>query len=552
MFKRGNCMKRFLSLLLALAIAGSTLSPAWAAESPLPEPEEIATLSMLNPLLEADGEEAAQSALDALAQAPFEDKLLTLAQIAEYVDNGAADMELLIGFLPYIGEDLRDGLDADVATAILQEDAFSDTFKIYVIDLANSQDNFFSTAYNEVLSRLALDNTAGEELRIYAAHNLDADRIADPVAVYETLYHEADSMENRMLMLKDIGFVEPATARELSLDVLEQYEKYESRIVTMANKAYIRSIDGEQEYIDTIIGLNREMMAVQDADLTTGCLLALSELREPEAVELIFELDSFDDLSGLYKLVDYNMDGVLAYTEEAGIESLQKIVEAAPVEEFIPALEAKLMQRSTTPEEQEILEELLAIVEIANSEVETFAASTSNWDGYAIFRDGVTIPIIGMKIDWHAGIVYTSTGKSSSAITKVAHHPGTGKVATVNASFSAFLDGNNTFKGARKTPNLTTAVRNKILQTCRDLDAESVGYCFDVLIKFSGVSSDMQIDPENVKSTRCDGFVEYCYEYNGQLVRGAYIDTVSGAQYDNERAAGEFTPRTMHYGMSAA
>ena len=73
-------MKRFLSLLLALAIAGSTLSPAWAAESPLPEPEEITTLSMLNPLLEADGEEAAQSALDALAQAPFEDKLLTLAQ----------------------------------------------------------------------------------------------------------------------------------------------------------------------------------------------------------------------------------------------------------------------------------------------------------------------------------------------------------------------------------------------------------------------------------------------------------------------------------------
>lgn len=543
-------MKRFLSLLLALAIAGSTLSPAWAAESPLPEPEEIATLSMLNPLLEADGEEAAQSALDALAQAPFEDKLLTLAQIAEYVDNGAADMELLIGFLPYIGEDLRDGLDADVATAILQEDAFSDTFKIYVIDLANSQDNFFSTAYNEVLSRLALDNTAGEELRIYAAHNLDADRIADPVAVYETLYHEADSMENRMLMLKDIGFVEPATARELSLDVLEQYEKYESRIVTMANKAYIRSIDGEQEYIDTIIDLNREMMAVQDADLTTGCLLALSELREPEAVELIFELDSFDDLSGLYKLVDYNMDGVLAYTEEAGIESLQKIVEAAPVEEFIPALEAKLMQRSTTPEEQEILEELLAIVEIANSEVETFAASTSNWDGYAIFRDGVNIPATGIEIDWHAGIVYTSTGKSSSAITKVAHHSGKG-YATINATFSQFLDGNNTFKGARKTSNLTTAVRNKILQTCRDLDAEAVGYTFGVLITCSEVGFDQQIYPENITKTRCDGFVEYCYEYNDELIRGAYIDTLPGMQYDNDLALGVYTPHSMYNMMNA-
>ena len=43
------------------------------------------------------------------------------------------------------------------------------------------------------------------------------------------------------------------TARELSLDVLDNYEAYESRIVTMANKAYIRSINGEQELIDDII-----------------------------------------------------------------------------------------------------------------------------------------------------------------------------------------------------------------------------------------------------------------------------------------------------------
>ena len=144
------------------------------------------------------------------------------------------------------------------------------------------------------------------------------------------------------LTIKDIGFVDPATARELSLDVLDNYESYESRIVTMANKAYVRSINGEPELIDDIIARNREMMATGDSDLIDSCVYALAELKEPEAVELIFELDSFDHISGLYKLVDYNFDGIVDYTAEAGPDSLAKIVEAVPVEEFVPVIESRI------------------------------------------------------------------------------------------------------------------------------------------------------------------------------------------------------------------
>lgn len=333
--------KRLYSLILSLTLALGSVSVAAADEMQLPTPEEIDSMHLLTPVLKAETEAESEAALQSLADLDANGKLLALAQIAEFAEK-QGDLEVLIAFLPYLGEDLRGSLDATTATKILESDVYSDLFKIYVIDFANTLDNFSSASYNEALVEVAMDSSESDELRIYAAHDMDADMVSDPAAIYETLYNDADSMEDKMLMLKDIGFVEPATARELSLDVLDNYEAYESRIVTMANKAYIRSINGEQELIDDIITRNREIMAAGDAELTNGCVLALSELKEPEAVELIFELDSFEGVSGLYKLVDYNFDGVTAYTAEAGPASLTKIVEAVPVKEFIPIIESRM------------------------------------------------------------------------------------------------------------------------------------------------------------------------------------------------------------------
>lgn len=533
--------KRLYSLVLSLTLALGSVSVAAADEMQLPTPEEIDSMHLLTPILNVETEAESEAALQSLADLDANGKLLALAQIAEFAEK-QGDLEVLIAFLPYLGEDLRGSLDATTATKILESDVYSDLFKIYVIDFANTLDNFSSASYNEALVEVAMDSSESDELRVYAAHDLDANMVSDPVAVYEALYNEAASMDDKMLMLKDIGFVEPATARELSLDVLDNYEAYESRIVTMANKAYVRSINGEQELIDDIIVRNREMMATGDAELTNGCVLALSELKEPEAVELIFELESFEGVSGLYKLVDYNFDGVTAYTAEAGPASLTKIVEAVPVKEFIPIIESRMAQRSTDALSTEVGADLLNTIEIANSEVSFRTASDSNWSGYAIFRDGV----IG-NYEYHAGIVYRSTMAGTNYITRVAHHPGIGEVATISGTFSEFLDGNS-FLDARKTTS-TIAIRNRILAVCDDLDSESVNYTAQRLINYTNVGSDMKINPENVTQTRCDGFVEYCYEYSGQIIRGSNISTLPGAQNDNSNALGSYTPKHLRSNM---
>lgn len=534
--------RRLFSIILSLALTLGSMSVAIADEVQLPTPEEIGSMHLLTPILEAETEAESETALQALADLDADGKLLALAQIAEFAEE-QNDSEILIAFLPYIGEDLMDSLDATTATAILESNAYSDLFKIYIIDLANTLDNFSSVSYNEALVDVAMDSSKSDELRVYAAHDIDASMVSNPVAVYEALYDDASSMDDKMLMLKDIGFVDPATARELSLDVLDNYESYESRIVTMANKAYVRSINGEPELIDDIIARNREMMATGDSDLIDSCVYALAELKEPEAVELIFELDSFDHISGLYKLVDYNFDGIVDYTAEAGPDSLAKIVEAVPVEEFVPVIESRIAQRSANALSADLGAELLNTIELANTEMPTRAASSSNWDGYAVYRDGVTSA--GIEINWHAGIVVSSSGNYTT-IEEIAHHSGEG--ATSFASYSEFLNGNSFMGGYRKTTS--TSTRNKIVATSKEMVEEAISYTLFSLITHNASSSDIEIGISNLQNVRCDGFVEYAYESNGQIIRGGNISTYYGAESDNAMSRTVYFPKHQAESMT--
>lgn len=202
--------RRLFSIILSLALTFGSMSVAIADEVQLPTPEEIGSMHLLTPILEAETEAESETALQALADLDADGKLLALAQIAEFAEE-QNDSEILIAFLPYIGEDLMDSLDATTATAILESNAYSDLFKIYIIDLANTLDNFSSVSYNEALVDVAMDSSKSDELRVYAAHDIDASMVSNPVAVYEALYDDASSMDDKMLMLKDIGFVDPAT-----------------------------------------------------------------------------------------------------------------------------------------------------------------------------------------------------------------------------------------------------------------------------------------------------------------------------------------------------
>ena len=305
-----------------------------------------------------------------LGKSPLHTRLAAAA-CAVWLAAGLSAVQLERAALPPLSAapeqapSFAEGLTPEQAVEILLQDAYNPAFRRELLQTLEEDPTFFGPEYNATLIGLAIDPATPQEVRTPAAQALDIGDIGAPAFFYRMIYEANPAPEEKAWLLKQIGSQDPALARELSLDVLDNYEAYESRIVTMANKAYIRSIEGEQDLIDDIVARNREMMSAGDADLTDGCVLALAELKEPEAVELIFELDSFDGVSGVYKLVDYNFDGVVAYTAEAGPDSLAKIVEAVPVEEFIPIIEERRADGSLP---DALAGELLTWIAAANRE----------------------------------------------------------------------------------------------------------------------------------------------------------------------------------------
>lgn len=134
--------------------------------------------------------------------------------------------------------------------------------------------------------------------------------------------------------------------------------------------------------------------------------------------------------------------------------------------------------------------------------------------GCAVFRDGVLVT------EWHAAIVTTQkprvkVNKSGNII-----HATGPNTCVKRDSWNNFLDGYQ-FKGFFKA-NVGTTKEKRILisEMAKKLATYDIPYCFlDMMQVKKGVKSN-NILPEYISALRCDGLVEYCYEYYGLRLQG--------------------------------
>ena len=75
-----------------------------------------------------------------------------------------------------------------------------------------------------------------------------------------------------------------------------------------------------------------------------------------------------------------------------------------------------------------------------------------------------------------------------------------------------------------------------MVETARDLVAEGIPYTFAGMMGYAIDDTKDTIQPDEIASIRCDGGVEYCYEYNGHRIFGKSsawnISKNSTASYD--------------------
>ena len=155
---------------------------------------------------------------------------------------------------------------------------------------------------------------------------------------------------------------------------------------------------------------------------------------------------------------------------------------------------------------------LAIIIAIGNLGLTSFAATGNQ--GYAIYRDGALF-----GIDWHAGLM---DEPSTSYYKPVTHIGGLNQGVTF-ATWGEFMkNSSNTFKGVyRPNSYISSLGRDKVVSMGRKLITEDLGYTPLSQIDHFVFSSNNWVYPEDLWLIRCDGVVEYCYEWHGYRIYGS-------------------------------
>jgi hypothetical protein len=161
--------------------------------------------------------------------------------------------------------------------------------------------------------------------------------------------------------------------------------------------------------------------------------------------------------------------------------------------------------------------------------VKAYAASANVGD--AVYRDGV------VYVEWHAAIMDDPDWNTTSK--PIIHAPGFNSNVKYG-SWSEFLGGNK-YTGVyrpKKTPS--AAARDNFRYMARKLKDEKIPYTVANQVYYSINSVGTWVDPAEIQSMRCDGVVEYVYEWYGFRVYGgdSYWDVTRAGSLNRELHGG--------------
>jgi hypothetical protein len=155
---------------------------------------------------------------------------------------------------------------------------------------------------------------------------------------------------------------------------------------------------------------------------------------------------------------------------------------------------------------------LLSVMCIASLLTNSAYAATGK-EGYAIHRDGAFL-----GLTWHAGFMDQSSSTDPVPVIHIGSLFGT----VTWAGWATFIDG-NTFKGYYKpSGGITSTGRDLVKETVRELALNNVTYTAVSQIDYDVALYVTQtyVYPEDVMLSRCDGVVEYGFEWNNYRIYG--------------------------------
>ena len=181
-----------------------------------------------------------------------------------------------------------------------------------------------------------------------------------------------------------------------------------------------------------------------------------------------------------------------------------------------------------------IISVALVIITVALSGV---AKASWGYEGTAAYRDGVT-PIIDAC---HGAIVSQEMGSSSNiTLCRFANVPGPTVGPSASTNYSGFMGGNNTYLGnyAVYVPNRDDVITYAVSLMGRSYVIPSFLSLLETYYPESHYSGKTYHSSSDIAKVRCDGLVEWAYEYGGYKVMQINssvwdISTVAALRYHN-------------------
>lgn len=138
------------------------------------------------------------------------------------------------------------------------------------------------------------------------------------------------------------------------------------------------------------------------------------------------------------------------------------------------------------------------------------------YKGYAVYRELGLVTNILVN-DWHAGFLNKPYANNSNSII---HANGLNDIVQTT-SWSGFIDGEPYYGVYRPKQEITDTQRIAVIALARELETKNIGYIATHQIQATLWPERTKIEPDAIVSLRCDGLIEYCYEYYGIRIYGS-------------------------------
>ncbi len=296
-------------------------------------------------------------------------------------------------------------------------------------------------------------------------------------------------------------------------DIRIPFEAKQAAIEIIADKLYKHST--KEERIDYINKCDTLLSKTTDPDKCQLILSTISSVQSEETFVYVMESKKLSDLTKL-NIVNYNQPVIKRLQNSDIADKYSNVISVA---EFV--LSEKNLQnlvnnynplRTTDAEDED----------------------TDKVAGLSILSNG------GFRFG-HAGLMYRNGFDANNGVDTIIH---------INQSFEAILYGNesdflngNAFLGYyRPRIGLNLNSRGNVIVTAfyLYLRTESINYSLLHQIDYSYDANGNEIvDISEIENMRCDGFVEYCYEYNGIpiFINSDNVDKWNISLFDEETKA---------------